>query len=289
MHRKSMSVLVTGVCLVLGACGGNNGTVGEDISEPTIPSSHTIQLPTGSGPSVSDIRRSLTAIKVGDTEVLMSQVISGVSGGGGRMTVGPVLQNEDVIVRHIESHWNMQTDVVAEFDHISYGAWARGTPEPRNGGGWDYNYESVGDAYLTALDDARTPPAVMPMSGTATYLGQMTGFLKDHGVDGRIRHLTGDIEMTADFADAAMTVDLLSGSNRRITLAGDIQGNVFSGTNLVEFPDTMSIQALGATAQFSGGFYGDEATETGGVFEVVGGRTQDPGRIVGAFGGRKAE
>ena len=208
---------------------------------------------------------------------------------GSECIVGPVLQNEDVNVRHIDSHWNMQTGVVAEFDHISYGAWARGTPEPRNGGGWDNNYESVGDAYLTALDDARTPPAVMPMSGTATYLGQMTGFSKGHGVDGSIRHFTGDAEMTADFANAAMTVDLLNPSNQRITLAGDIQGNVFSGTNLVEFPDLMSIQALGATAQFSGGFYGDEATETGGVFEVVGGRTQDPGRIVGAFGGRKAE
>ena len=43
----------------------------------------------------------------------------------------------------------------------------------------------------------------------------------------------------------------------------------------------------GHRAQFAGGFYGGEAEEAGGMFEIVGGRTQDPGRFVGALGGRK--
>ena len=290
MHRKSMSVLVTGVCLILGACGGNNGTVGE----PTIPLSHTDQLLTGSGPSVSDIRDEngdLTAFGVGDTKVLMSQEIYGVSGGASRKIVGPVLHNEGVIVRHIDSHWNMQTDVVAEFDHISYGAWARGAPEPLNGGGWDNNYESHGGAYLTALDDARTSAADMPMTGTATYMGQFTGFAHGHGAGQDIVHMTGDAEMTADFANAAMTVDMLTTRNTRIVLSGNIiQGNEFSGTTIDQMVIRSSyFEVQGAEAQFSGGFYGEEAVEAGGVFEVVGGRAQDPGYLVGAFGGRKAE
>ena len=284
MDRMSMSVLVTGACLVLGACGGNNGID----REAAIVLSHTTQLEMGSGPSVSGLRDNngdLTAIDVGDTRVLLSQEIDGVSGGGERETVGPILGNENVIVRHISAHWNMQTDVVAEFDHLSYGAWATGTRG--NDGRW--NYESVGDAYLTALDDARTSAADMPMSGTATYLGQFTGFVQGHGVDGKIIHTTGDVEMTADFANAEMTVDMLTTSNYRVVLGGAIQDNEFSGTSIHQLPNIPILQAQGATARLAGGFYGEGAVEAGGVFEVVGGRTQDPGRSVGAFGGRKAE
>lgn len=37
-----------------------------------------------------------------------------------------------------------------------------------------------------------------------------------------------------------------------------------------------------------GGFYGEGAAEAGGVLEVVGGREERPGRVVGAFGGKLA-
>ena len=250
MHRKSMSVLSTGVCLSSGPVAATRDCRGGHLGAYDTLESYD---PTSDGqwtfgvwhsrrkwrPHGDRGRRHRGSHQPGD-------IRCGRRGAAKESRAGAPERRRHRPPHRI--HWNMQTDVVAEFDHISYGAWANGT---------NYNnYESVGDAYLTALDDARTPPAVMPMSGTATYLGQMTGFSKGNGVDGSIRHFNGDVEMTADFANAAMTVDLLNESNRRITLAGDIQGNVFSGTNLVEFSDTMPIQALGATAQFSGGFYG---------------------------------
>ena len=177
----------------------------------------------------------------------------------------------------------MQTDVVEKFEHIAYGAWA--TVSGPEGSG--FTHESIGDAYLVAVDDARTPVADMPASGTATWLGQSTGFITTH--DGTTARGVGDVTMTADFANARMTVDLLATTEHRSVLSGTIDGNGFSGTTIERMSGSALIQAEGATATFSGGFYGGGAEEAGGVFEIVGGRAQNPGRLVGAFGGRMTE
>lgn len=278
------SLALTGViaCLAVGGCGSDEMARG-----------HVTQLATdSSGPSVSDVRNDsgvLTAIKVGDTQVLLSQEIIGVSGGQGRPIVGSVLHAEDIVVRHVNAHWNQQTNVVAPFAYISYGAWATGTAEPRADQSVLYNWEGIGDAYLTALDEARTSDADMPVSGTATYLGQSTGFVQGHGTNGVRGHFVADVEMTADFTNSEIMVDVLSTLNNRFVLSGMIQDNEFSGTTISEMTDSPPLQAQGATARFRGGFYGDEAIEAGGVFEVIGGRPQDPGRLVGGFGGRKTE
>ncbi len=290
MNRYSMSAAIAGASLVLAACGGGDGTDGGGPSQPRIPASHTIQLPMTSGPAVSgvyDEDSELTGLMVGETAVGLNQRISGVSGGGGREVVGPVLQSGEVIVRHVTDHWNRRTDAVAAFEFMSFGAWATGTTESLPGGGAEFNFQSIGSAYLTALDDARTPNAEMPASGTASYLGQFTGFVQAHGTDVDIRRTTGDVEMTADFANAETTVDMLSTRGSRLVLSGAIQGSEFSGTAIDQMSPSSLIESQGATARFSGGFYGTAAVEAGGVFEVVGGRAQDPGRLVGAFGGRK--
>ena len=258
---------------------------------PDTPQDHVVQLARDDGLSAWALRNEdgdLTGFMVGSTAVSVDfHRLGGVSGGSQRLTVGSILQNDDIRIRHIHSHWNRTTDAVSRFDHLSYGAWATVAPETGGNAGFDHRYESVGGAYLTALDEARTLAADMPVSGTATYLGQYTGFIQGHGVDGDIFRTTGDAEMTANFANAAMTVDMRSASNRRFVLSGAIQGNEFSGTTIDQMPDSPLLQSEGATADFRGGFYGDEAVEAGGVFEIVGGRTQDPGRLVGAFGGRK--
>ena len=258
---------------------------------PQTPQDHVIQIARDDGVSVAALRNEdgdLAGLKVGDTALSLDfHRLGGVTGGGGRESVGSVINSENVIVRHIDVHWNTRTDAVARFDHMSYGAWATGTAVPRPGGGADYTYDGVGGAYLTALDDARTPAAAMPVSGTATYLGQSTGFVQGHGVGGRIVHFTADVEMTADFANAAMTVDMLTTRGTRTVLGGTIQGNEFSGTTIHQMPQSSLIETQGATAQMTGGFYGTDAAEAGGVYEIVGGRAQEPGRVVGAFGGRK--
>ena len=293
MDRHMIVVLAASAGLSLAACGGNGDDQGmTDPAEPRIPANHTTHIPATIGPAVLgvyDEDGELTGFAVGGIEVGLDQQISGVSGGGVRERVGPVLRNEDVIVRHVTHHWNRQSDTVAEFEYMSYGAWARGTAEPVPGGTPDYDYASVGGAYLTALDNARTPSAAMPASGTATYLGQFTGFLHGQGADGIVRQADGDVEMTADFANAALTVEIVSTRGNRAVLSGAIQGNEFSGTAIDHLDETPLLQAQGAKAEFEGDFYGDEAEEAGGVLEIVGGRAQNPGRLVGAFGGRKNE
>ncbi len=252
---------------------------------------HAIQIARNDGESVAALRNQdggLMGLVVGDTAVSLDfHHLRGITGGGQRPSVGSNLQNGDIRIRHIDRHWNMTTDVVSRFEHLSYGAWATVAPETGGNADFGYRYESVGGGYLVALDDARTSAADMPVSGLASYLGQYTGFIQGHGVGGRMGRFTGDVEMTADFANAAMTVDMLSTGNRRLVLSGAINGNEFEGTTIDQMSPSSLIESQGATARFSGGFYGNAAIEAGGVFEVVGGRAQDPGRLVGAFGGRK--
>ncbi len=252
---------------------------------------HEIQIARDDGVSAAALRNDdgdLAGLKVGNTALSLDfHRLGDVTGGGGRESVGSVLNSEDVFVGHIDAHWNRQTDTVARFDHMSYGAWATGTAVPRPGGGVDYTFDGVGGAYLTALDDARTPAAAMPVSGTATYLGQSIGFVQGHGVGGDIGRFIADVEMTADFANAAMTVDMLTTRGMRVVLGGAIQGNAFSGSTIQQMSPNSLIEVQGATAQMMGGFYGTDAVEAGGVYEIVGGRAQYPGRVVGAFGGRK--
>ena len=258
---------------------------------PHTPQDHVVQFARDDGISVVALRNEdgdLTGLKVGNTAVSVDfHGLGGVNGGSGRSTVGSILQNDDIRIRHIDRHWNMVTDVVAGFEHLSYGAWSTVAPETGGNASWDYRYESIGNGYLVALDEARTSAADMPVSGTATYLGQSTGFLQGHGTSGVLSHFTADVEMTADFANAEMTVDMLTTGNTRFTLGGTIQGNDFSGTVLQHMSQNSLVQAQGATARMTGGFYGSDAVEAGGVYEILGGRAQDPGRVVGAFGGRK--
>ena len=145
--------------------------------------------------------------------------------------------------------------------------------------GGELTYESIGDAYLIALDNARTPVADMPGIGAATWLGQGTGFIRGHG-GGVFGRLMSDVTMTADFANAEMTVDMAFTNGNRVALSGAIEGNGFSGTEYEVVRAVTGgdhIRAEGATARFSGGFYGAGAVEAGGVYEIVGGRARQPG------------
>ena len=257
---------------------------------PQTPQDHVVQLPGQDASSVAALRNEdgdLTGLMVGNTAVSLDfHRLGRVGGGLQRQTVGSILQNENVRIRHVHSHWDMATDVVSTYEHLSFGAWATVAPEIGGNADFDYRYESIGDGYLAALDSARTPVASMPISGTATYLGQYTGFVQGHGIDGEILKTTGDVDITADFANASLLVEALSTRGTAFSVSGSIQGNTFSGTTLEHMDAISLIQVTDATARMEGGFYGAGASEAGGVIEVIGGRSQDPGRFVGAFGGK---
>ena len=95
-----------------------------------------------------------------------------------------------------------------------------------------------------------------------------------------------NVMMTADFANAGITVDMAFTNGNRVALGGAIEGNGFSGTEYEVVRAVTGgdhIRAEGATARFSGGFHGAGAVEAGGVYEIVGGRARDPGRVTAAF------
>ena len=290
MRRHWALIATIATTMLVAGCGSRSGDgAAPEHAEPL----HHHAISTVDELQVSAVRDSdgqLTGLAIGETEVSLSERISRVSGLAPRRAVGPVVHGDGIIVRHVDTQWNERTGGEPEaFDHISYGAWSTGTFTGGGNAALVYDYGSIGGAYLVALDDARTQD--MPDIGTATYLGSYTGFYKFPGEGGARGHMTFDVEMTADFANAEMRVSLFGvGGILRVAVDGDIQGNAFSGSDIHHLDVSRSnlLQAEGATAEFEGGFYGEGAAEAGGVFEVVGGGDDHPGRIVGAFGGKVA-
>ncbi len=299
--HKTVTALPLIAMLAVSGCGGSGHTsMGIDPGGPATPvdmevpeQDHVIQVAQQGSRAVSAIRDSgsnVVGLQVGNTTVTLdSHRLGQVSGTFQRPTVGSILQNDDIRIRHIRSHWDMVTDVVSTYEHLSFGAWATVAPETGGNAEFDYRYEGIGDSYLAALDSAKTPVAGMPIAGMATYSGQYTGFVQGHGIDGDIANINGDVNIAADFANASLVVETLSVQGTAFSLSGSIQGSTFSGTTIEQMDANPFIQVTGATARMEGGFYGAGASEAGGVFEVIGGRSQDPGRIVGAFGGKKAD
>ena len=237
----------------------------------------------------------LTGITVGDTEVSMllpdhTLLREGVSGRGSRRSIGDILQNDNIRVRHVTKHWDLTTDAdaVTRYDYLTFGAWAVVEEQANGNAGFGYQNTAVGDGYLIAFDDTRTPIGNMPVAGTAAYKGQYTGFAQLSGVNGAINKTTGDITLTADFADSSVELEFGT-PGTGTSLAGTIGDNTFSGTQVKRIRSGSIFEAEGATAMFQGGFYGNELGEAGGVFEIVGNSLETPPRFAGAFGGIKTE
>ena len=286
------SVSIVGL-LSLAACGGGGqGSVMPD-PDPTVTIAQTIQIRRGNDPTVTvtlaaDPGKGGT--NVGNTFLGSDDLVAGYSRGTPRVAYGFIEQKEDVENTFIFGYFDRRTEKVSRFEYLRYGVWARIAPEVGGNAVGDYRYDALGGGYVVDLPDRRTRPADIPASGTATYTGDFFGFTRWN--DGEVVRANGVVDMTADFANASMTVNLgfllrSGGVGRFATLSGSIQGSTFAGTNLEYLADSSRLQAQGATGSMTGGFYGPQAPEAGGVFEIVGGRAQNPGRIVGAFGGEK--
>ena len=116
-------------------------------------------------------------------------------------------------------------------------------------------------------------------------LGQYTGYLRTTGVDGAISRSTGDVQLIANFDLSKVSFEHLNRPSGLI-LEADLTGNTFEGTKIVRLNETEFIQAEGATASIAGGFFGGNAGEVGGAYEVIGGAEEHTGRFVGAFGAK---
>ncbi len=165
-------------------------------------------------------------------------------------------------------------EIALDFDHQSYGLWVSGS-------GTDSGRIGVGSfGHRTARSD-------MPGSGTATYRGNSIGVVAT--ADHRDLLLESDVQIeTSDFSNVTIasgntTARQLEGGNAWLANqynfagTGTISGNGFTA----DLVGTGAVTA-GATGQAQGNFYGDDASEVGGTFELNGSMT-----YLGAFGAER--
>ena len=161
-----------------------------------------------------------------------------------------------------------------DYDHIHFGVWAAldedGADPSAHGIGFVQNHSGEG---MTA---------VMPNFGSATYNGNWVATVQmaDPDGNGAISMKDGKAELTADFVDDDITVDLMG----LAMLEGDISENKFSGTKATVGTNMLNLTAGGFTGSFNGGFFGVGAAEAGGVFSFGSDNNED-GAFAGAFGG----
>lgn len=140
--------------------------------------------------------------------------------------------------------------------------------------------------FLTRFATFGIETATMPRTGTATYNGIVDGLAT---VDNQGYRLTGSTgTLTANFATNLIRttftlvgnpdpLSLSDGSVMLGTLTG--KGAIASGTSRY----TGTVDGMGATGSFGGGFFGPSAQETALSFSANGGSTS----VVGVFLGKK--
>ncbi len=168
--------------------------------------------------------------------------------------------------------WMGNADAL-DFDHQTFGMWASGVGT------------SNGSVSVGSFGD-RTATADMPSSGSATYSGRSVGMVVT--TDGRALVAESQVGVTtSDFS----SVSVASTNTYVRNLSG---GNAWRGQHL-DFAGTGTVDGNGFTANINGvipfsatssgtmdgSFYGDEAQEVGGTFEMNGAI----GNYTGAFGG----
>ena len=150
-------------------------------------------------------------------------------------------------------------------------------------GQWDFwvsdratgNTDEYDSVYFVNGD--RTAASAVPVSGTATYVGQSLGISTDVANRGGAAGSPIDVVLNADFRQRSIAAQL----NRASATYGDAVGGyttiaaiVLHGTGAIGVPGTFAIPLLGmvdttpVTGSLDGAFFGPGAQQVGGVFAV---------------------
>ena len=167
------------------------------------------------------------------------------------------------------------------YSHVHFGVWADLGAAAKNG---DQKIADLGIGFVQSIGDGPTG-ADMPNAGMATYMGNWAGTVQEAHPDGdgtiNLKH--GNAMLKADLDKNEITATLTDLAE----LSGTITGNTFSGTKASDVEGMHGLDPDGTfTGSFSGGFYGEKAAESAGIFSFDG---KTAGAFVGAFGGAKDE
>ena len=171
--------------------------------------------------------------------------------------------------------------VAIDYKHIHFGVWAAlGTAEKSG----SQDLSDLGIGFVQNFSGDGLTGADMPNNGKATYSGSWVAAVQAGEEDGNgdisLQH--GAAGLVADLTKATITATL----DGLATLKGTVDTNTFSGTMAtVMAGDPHGLDSKGMfTGKFSGGFYGAQAAEAGGVFDFTS-KELEAGAFRGAFGG----
>ena len=165
--------------------------------------------------------------------------------------------------------------VAKPYNHIHFGVWGSlGAATPSGA----QTPADLGIGFLQNIGDGLT--AVMPNNGTGEYAGNWVGSVKNsHATgDGNIRQESNKATMTANFRKGEIEGILTD----LVDFEADITGSSFS-TDKVDVTSSNLDADAKWTGDLSGGFYGDDAIESGGVFSFTT-KDDEGGAFTGAFG-----
>ena len=170
--------------------------------------------------------------------------------------------------------------VAIDYKHIHFGVWAALGAAEKSG---SQDLSDLGIGFVQSIGDGQTG-ADMPNNGTADYSGNWVAAVKAAEEDGNgdISLLHGNATLNANLTKATIDVDLIGLAK----LEGAIDTNTFKGTKAtVDEDNTYNLDSTGKfTGSFSGGFYGSQAAEAGGIFGFESEKAE-AGAFRGAFGG----
>ena len=169
----------------------------------------------------------------------------------------------------------------ADYKHIHFGVWAALGAPAKNG---EQDISDLGIGFVQSIGEGLSGTD-MPNSGTADYNGNWAAAVQaeDEEGDGDISLVSGTADFKADFSKATINVNLMGLAE----LEGAIDTNTFSGTKATVGANDHSLtEDAKFTGSFSGGFYGKQAAEAGGIFDFTS-EDAEAGAFRGAFGGDK--
>ena len=170
--------------------------------------------------------------------------------------------------------------VAIDYKHIHFGVWAALGAAEKSG---LQELSDLGIGFVQSIGDGLTG-ADMPNNGTAIYSGSWVAAVQAAEEDGNgvISLKYGAATIGADLTMATIEANLMGLAK----LEGAIDTNTFSGTKAtVDGDNTYNLDSTGKfTGSFSGGFYGAQAAEAGGIFDFTSKDAVD-GALRGAFGG----